>query len=47
MARILDGKALAATVRSKVAKELKDTQRGNPSFKPRLAIVQVAKDNIE
>ncbi len=41
MARILDGKALAAKVRSEVAKELKDLQQSNSKFKPHLTIVQV------
>ncbi len=46
MASILDGKSLAATVRREVAKELKELQQDDPSFKPRLAIVQVNQYSI-
>ena len=39
--QILDGKALAAEIRRKLAVELEDEQKKDPSFHPGLAILQV------
>ena len=41
-ARILDGKALAAEIRSQVAAELHSLREKQPGFQPGLTIVQVA-----
>ena len=40
-ARVLDGKALAAEVRRKLAAEVEEEQKKDPSFVPGLAILQV------
>ncbi len=39
-ARIIDGKALANSIRADVAAKIKATQALNPTFHPQLAIVQ-------
>ena len=41
-AQILDGKALAAKVKTSVAAELGELQARIPGFQPQLAIVQVS-----
>ena len=41
-ARTLDGKALAAEIRSQVAAELQSLREKQPGFQPGLTIVQVA-----
>ncbi|CAG8718577.1 14080_t:CDS:10, partial [Dentiscutata erythropus] len=41
MAKILDGKAIAKSIREKISDEINQLKRKYPSFKPRLAIVQV------
>lgn len=40
-AQVLDGKVLAAKLRTKVASELKELQAIIPGFHPQLSIVQV------
>ena len=40
-ARILDGKALSAEIRSQVATELQSLREKQPGFQPGLTIVQV------
>ena len=40
-AKILDGKVLAAKLRSKVASDVKELQGIVPGFQPHLTIVQV------
>lgn len=41
MARLIDGKSISQKVLDEVAKELSEIRKGNPAFKPTLAIVQV------
>ena len=38
----IDGKALAAEVRKKVAAEIQELKNAVPGFKPKLCIVQVS-----
>lgn len=40
-ARVLDGKALAAEIRHKVAAEVEQAKKDDPTFKPGLTIIQV------
>ncbi|CDK25275.1 unnamed protein product [Kuraishia capsulata CBS 1993] len=40
-ASIIDGKAISADLRSKIANDIKDLQEKNPGFQPKLVIIQV------